>query len=38
MNYVDTYYLGKDCKWRDDRNPAEFYYNLAEEMIDNRCT
>ena len=22
MNDVDTYYLGKACKWWDDRNPA----------------
>ena len=28
MNGVDTYYLGKDCNWWDDRNPAEFYYNI----------
>ena len=38
MNDVDNYYLGKDCKWWDDRNPAEFYYNLVEEMIGNRWT
>ena len=38
MNDVDTYYLGKACKWWDDRNPTEFYYNLAEEMIDNQWT
>ena len=38
MNDVDTYYLGKACNWCDDRNPAEFYYNLAEKMIDNRWT
>ena len=25
MNDVDTYYLGKSCKWWYDRNPAEFY-------------
>ena len=38
MNDVDTYQLGKACKWWDDRYHAEFYYNLAEEMIDNRWT
>ena len=38
MNDVDTYYLGKACKWWDYRNPAEFYYNLAEEIIDNWWT
>ena len=38
INDVATYYLGKTCKWWDERNPAEFYYNLAEEMIDNRWT
>ena len=36
MNDVDTYYLGKPCKWWDDRNPEEFYYNISEEMIENR--
>ena len=36
MDDVDTYYIGKACKWWDDSNPAELYYNLAEEMIDNR--
>ena len=25
MDDVDTYYLGKDCEWWDDRNPEEFY-------------
>ena len=25
MNDVDTYYLGKACKWRDEKNPAYFY-------------
>ena len=35
---VDTYYLGKACKWWYYSNPAEFYYNIAEEMIDNRWT
>ena len=24
MNDVDTYYIGKDCEWWGDRNPAEF--------------
>ena len=38
MNDVDTYYFGKACDWWYDRNPTEFYYNIAEEMIDNRCT
>ena len=38
MNDVDTYYLGKACKWWDDSNPAELYYNIAEDMIDNRWT
>ena len=38
MNDVDTYYLGKDCKWWDGRNPEEFYYNLAEDVIENRWT
>ena len=38
MNGVVTYYLGKACKWWDDTNPTEFYYNLAEEMIDNQWT
>ena len=36
MNDFDTCYLGKACKWWDDSNPAEFYCNLAEEMVDNR--
>ena len=36
MNDFDTYYLDKACKWWDDRNPAYLYYNLSEEMIDNR--
>ena len=36
MNDVDTYYLGKACKWWDDRNPAEFYYILLDDMVDNR--
>ena len=36
--YVDTYYLGKSCEWWYDRNPAEFYYNLTEDMIDNMWT
>ena len=35
MDHVDIYYLGKACEWWDDSNPAEFYYNLAEEMIEN---
>ena len=34
MNDVDTYYLGKACKWWDDRKPAEIYYNIAEEKIE----
>ena len=38
MNDFDTYYLGKAGKCWDDRNPAEFYCNLAEEMVDNRWT
>ena len=38
MNDVDNYYIGKACNWWDDRNPAYFYYNIAEEMIDNRWT
>ena len=38
INDVATYYLGKTCKWWDDMNPAEFYCNLAQEMIDNRWT
>ena len=38
INYVDTYYLVKACKWWYDRNPTEFYYNLAEDMIDARWT
>ena len=25
VNDVDTYYIGKACKWWDDRKPAEFY-------------
>ena len=25
MNDVDTFYLGKNFEWRDDRSPAEFY-------------
>ena len=37
-NDVDTYYLGKDCKCWDEKKPAEFYYNLAKEIIDNRWT
>ena len=36
MNDVDTYYVGNACEWWDDNNPAEFYYNIAEEIIDNR--
>ena len=32
---VDTYLLGKQCKWWDDKDPKEFHYNLAEEMIEN---
>ena len=38
MNCVYDYYIGKACEWWCDRNPEEFYYNLSEEMIDNRCT
>ena len=38
MNDVDTYHLGKACEWWYDRNPTEFYSNLAEEMIDNGWT
>ena len=38
MNDVDTYYLGKDCKWWYGRNPEDFYYNLAEDVIENRWT
>ena len=38
MSDVDTYYIGKACKWWGDRNPTEFYYNIAEEMIDNHWT
>ena len=30
MNDVDTYYIGKACKWWDDRNPVDFYYNVEE--------
>ena len=29
MNDVDTYYIGKACKWWYGRNPADFYYNIA---------
>ena len=36
INGVDAYYLGKACKCWNDRNPAEFHYNLSEDMIDNR--
>ena len=36
MNDVDTYYLGKACKWWYERNPAYFYYNLAGGIIENR--
>ena len=36
MNVVYTYYLGKACKCWDDRNPSEFQYNLADDMIENR--
>ena len=32
MKDVDTYCIGKACKWWDYINPEEFYYNLAEEM------
>ena len=38
MNDVDTYYLGKACKWWYNRNPEYFYYDIAEDMIDNRWT
>ena len=38
VNDVDTYYLGKACKWWYYRDPTEFYYNLAEGMIENRWT
>ena len=38
MDGVDTYYLGKACDWWDDRNPAKLYYNLTEDIIDNRLT
>ena len=38
INDVDTYYLGKSCEWGYSRNPAEFYCNIAKEMIDNRWT
>ena len=38
MDDVDIYYLGKACDWSDVRNPVEFYYNITEEMIDNRWT
>ena len=38
MDGFDGYYIGKACEWWDYRNPAEFYYNLTEEMIDNCCT
>ena len=36
MNVVYTYYLGKACKRRDESNPSEFQYNLADDMIENR--
>ena len=29
MNDADDYYLGKACECWDDRNPAEFYYNIS---------
>ena len=38
MNYVDTYYLSKACELCDYRNPADIYYNISEEIIDNRWT
>ena len=38
MNVVYTYYLGKSCKCRNERNPSEFQYNLADDMIENRWT
>ena len=38
MNDVDTYYLGKACKWWDERKTEEFYYNPSEEIIDNWWT
>ena len=38
MNVVYTYYFGKACKWWDDRNPAEFQYNLTDNMIENWWT
>ena len=38
MNDVDTYCTGNACNWWDERNPAEFYYNPAEEIIENRWT
>ena len=38
MDDTDIYYLCKACDWWDESNTAEFYYNLTEEMIDNRWT
>ena len=39
LTLVDhTYFLVKACEWWYDRNPADYYYNLTEEMIDNRWT
>ena len=35
FNDVDTYRVGKLCDLWDGENPNEFYYGLAEEMIDN---
>ena len=35
MADVDTYYIGRACGWWEDQCPDDFYYALAEEMIDN---
>ena len=38
MDDADTYYLGEAYECWYGSNPAQFYYNLTEDIIDNRQT